>query len=981
LAGLLLLPGLAPAPLNSAGRRAETGQAAQDEQTLVRDKALEREMAGGESHAYRIALEAGQFLLVIVDQRGIDVVLTLFGPDGKRIMVMDSPNGRWGPERITTIAETAGSYRIVARSPQKDVPAGRYEIKIAELRAATDTDRALAEARRLFNEAMNIGRQGKLNEAIQLMEQSLAITEQALGPEHLSVAATLNNLAILYLNQGDYAKATSLQARVFAIREKALGPDHASTVASLHNLALTYKNQGDYAKAEPLFQRAVTAFEKVDGPDYFNLATALDNLGTVCFQMGDSAKAESLLERALAIREKAGSPAELVVAATLNNLAVLHEGKGDYAKAVALHQRALALKEKLQGAASPDVAITLNNLAFIYYRQREYAKARPLYQRALAIFEKALGPEHPDVANSLGALAAFYRARNDPQQAIAFLARGHAIQERNISRNIIAGSERRKLAYLALFSRQTADTISLHLQSAPDDLRAAELALVTLLARKGRALDAGLDAIAGLRRHASAQDQALLTRLSSARSQLAALTFRGPGQAGPASYRSQLSQLEDEEEKLQTEISARSAEFQLRTQPVTLASVQSAIPRGAALVEFALYSPFNVKTNSRDPLRYAAYALAAEGPPRWVDLGEAAAIDRSIAALRQALRDPKRTDVKQRARAVDELVMSPVRALLGKTRRALLSPDGSLNLIPFAALVDERNQYLITRYSFSYLTSGRDLLRLRIARENRNDPLIVADPAFGEIEEAPAAADRDVGLADLSQLRLRRLPGTASEAQALKALLPRATVLTEERATEAALKQVSSPSILHIATHGFFLKDAEAAPENSRDIGLPGEGALTGVAPDRVENPLLRSGLVLAGANNRRSGEEDGVLTALEVAGLDLWGTKLVVLSACNTGVGEVKNGEGVYGLRRALALAGAESQVMSLWSVSDRGTRDLMVSYYRALRRGEGRGEALRQVQLHMLGSKDRQHPYYWASFIQSGEWKSLEGKETIRQ
>jgi CHAT domain-containing protein len=364
-----------------------------------------------------------------------------------------------------------------------------------------------------------------------------------------------------------------------------------------------------------------------------------------------------------------------------------------------------------------------------------------------------------------------------------------------------------------------------------------------------------------------------------------------------------------------------------------------------------------------------------------VDLGEAAAIDRSITALRQALCDPKRTDVKQRARAVDELVMRPVRALLGKTRRALLSPDGSLNLIPFAALVDEQNQYLITRYSFSYLTSGRDLLRLRIARENRNDPLIVADPAFGEIEEAPAAADRDVGLADLSQLRLRRLPGTASEAQALKALLPRATALTDEQATEAALKQVSSPSILHIATHGFFLKDAEATPENSRDIGLPGEGAMSSAAASRIENPLLRSGLVLAGANNRRSGEEDGVLTALEVAGLDLWGTKLVVLSACNTGVGEVKNGEGVYGLRRALALAGAESQVMSLWSVSDRGTRDLMVSYYRALRRGEGRGEALRQVQLHMLESKDRRHPYYWAGFIQSGEWKSLEGKETIKQ
>ena len=142
------------------------------------------------------------------------------------------------------------------------------------------------------------------------------------------------------------------------------------------------------------------------------------------------------------------------------------------------------------------------------------------------------------------------------------------------------------------------------------------------------------------------------------------------------------------------------------------------------------------------------------------------------------------------------------------------------------------------------------------------------------------------------------------------------------------------------------------------------------VAPGvRVENPLLRSGLALAGANMRRSGEDDGILTALEAAGLNLWGTKLVVLSACDTGVGEVKNGEGVYGLRRALVLAGAETQMMSLWPVSDEGTRDLMIGYYKALQAGQGRGEALRQVQLQMLAHPDRRHPFYWASFIQSGE------------
>jgi CHAT domain-containing protein len=133
--------------------------------------------------------------------------------------------------------------------------------------------------------------------------------------------------------------------------------------------------------------------------------------------------------------------------------------------------------------------------------------------------------------------------------------------------------------------------------------------------------------------------------------------------------------------------------------------------------------------------------------------------------------------------------------------------------------------------------------------------------------------------------------------------------------------------------------------------------------------------VALAGAN-KQAKEEDGILTAEEVASLDLWGTKLVALSACDTGVGEIKTGDGVHGLRRALVLAGSESQVMSLWPVSDKGTRDLMIGYYKALESGKGRSAALREVQLQMLKRKDRQHPYYWASFIESGEWANLEGK-----
>jgi CHAT domain-containing protein len=203
-------------------------------------------------------------------------------------------------------------------------------------------------------------------------------------------------------------------------------------------------------------------------------------------------------------------------------------------------------------------------------------------------------------------------------------------------------------------------------------------------------------------------------------------------------------------------------------------------------------------------------------------------------------------------------------------------------------------------------------------------------------------------------------------------------VFTRGQATEAALKQLHSPGILHVATHGFFLRDQEIRLIGARDLSV--DTVQSGGASDQlIENPLLRSGLALAGVNQRMGHDDqgdDGVLTALEAAGLDLWGTKLVVLSACDTGVGKVKNGEGVFGLRRALSLAGSETQVISLWPVSDLGARDLMTEYYKALERGEGRGDGLRRVQLEMIKRKGRRHPFYWASFIQSGEWANLEGK-----
>jgi CHAT domain-containing protein len=332
--------------------------------------------------------------------------------------------------------------------------------------------------------------------------------------------------------------------------------------------------------------------------------------------------------------------------------------------------------------------------------------------------------------------------------------------------------------------------------------------------------------------------------------------------------------------------------------------------------------------------------------------------------------------------------MQPVRKLLGPTRHVFISPDGALNLIPFAALVDERGQYLVKQYLFTQLTSGRDLLRLQEHIPSKQKGLVIADPDFGELARTdPSKTVRETEPSAngvFEDLYFAPLKAAADEARELKAILPDTETLTRDKATESALKDVSGPKILHIATHGFFL-DELAQVQQGDDKGQTRILKVKRVSttrfdendPARLVNPLLRSGLGFAGANVRAGKDgDDGILTALEASGLDLWGTKLVVLSACDTGVGEVKAGDGVYGLRRALVLAGSESQVMSLWPVSDRGTRELMTGYYRGLIAGQGRSEALRRVQLRMLRDPKRRHPFYWASFIQSGEWANLEGK-----
>ncbi|MFL6285656.1 MAG: CHAT domain-containing protein, partial [Pyrinomonadaceae bacterium] len=562
--------------------------------------------------------------------------------------------------------------------------------------------------------------------------------------------------------------------------------------------------------------------------------------------------------------------------------------------------------------------------------------------------------------------------------------RASELEERYVALNLAVGSEREKLALLTELSSRLSRNVSLHVSHAPHDPAARDLAAVSILRSKGRVQDAMSASLSALRQRSSPEDQKLLDQLSDANAKLAKLILdEPPRKATPAEYQEQVKQLEEQRENLEVEIGERSAGFYQRTQPVTLAAVQASIPEDAALVEFAVYRPFDPKAPDNrkaygEP-HYVAYVLRRRGEVQWEELGEARTIDGAVDALRRALGDPRRHDVRELARALDEKVMRPLRALTGDATQLIVSPDGELNLLPFQALIDEQNHYLVERYGFTYLTSGRDLLRMQVTRESRSAPLVIANPAFGESppeQSAKATAKRAGSKAgrgsataarSLSELYFAPLGGTALEAEAIRKLFPDASLLTGEGATKSALKQMVAPRVLHIATHGFFLQ----APHTVAD------GGARPATLAESDNPLLRSGLALAGANQRgAAAADDGILTALEASGLNLWGTKLVVLSACDTGLGEVHNGEGVYGLRRALVSAGAESLVMSLWPASDYSTRSLMTSYYRNLKQGLGRGAALRQVQLDMLRHDPRLHPFYWANFIQSGEWANLDGR-----
>ena len=998
------------------------GQTTAEAVKLEFGKPVEREIAGGQTHEFQINNAAGQYAKIIIEQRGINLFAKLTDANGKIVTESDANIEKNGAE-IVEIYLAADGLRLSVAARNNTAPNAAYKIELVERRNPTTKEIALGEARKSVNNAIELWIAGKYAEAQPLAERGLAIreresgaesfdvaqanfvlgnivgdlgdldknealykralevAEKTLGKNHLFISGIYNNWGIIHKMRGDYLKAEEFYLRALEIREKLLEPNHRLISQSLNNLAGIYSARGDKQKAAEFYRRALVIRENALGSEHPDVALSLNNLAAVT---DNSAVAEQLYLRALAIREKTLGAEHQDVAQTLYNLGWMFTAAGDYAKAETYIRRSLSIYEKALGAEHQFISYPLNLLAAIYKFKGDYDSAETHFLRAAALKEKTQSPLHPELGGTLTNLAAVHVLKGNIEKAIHAQTRANEILEYNALLNLRIGSEREKLAFMQTLEDVDSNTMTLNFRAAANSPAARELALTAVLRRKGRVLDAMSDSFAALRSRFDAEDQKLFDDLNAATTEL--INFVSGGQSLTTDeYRRELKTLEEKRETIENKISRRSAGFYEADKSVTLNQVQALIPKDAVLIEFAVYRPVSFKLSGfgldvnpkafEDP-RYAAFVVGAGGEIYSKDLGTMREIDKLVNALRLALRDPKRKDVKELARATDEKLMRPLRAFAGNATQFLVSPDGGLNLMPFEALVDENGKYLVENYSFAYLTSGRDLLRMQTAKTpGKSKSLIIANPTFGaQTSQAGSNTTRNrkqqiiTATRNLSDTYFAPLAGTLQEARSIGNIFTDAQFLTETAATETALKSAAAPRILHIATHGFFL-------ENPNETNV-GQTRSTNINAE-FENPLLRSGIALAGANKRAGDAKDnGILTALEASGLNLWGTKLVVLSACDTGLGEVKTGEGVYGLRRAFTLAGTETLLMSLWQVSDYATRELMTNYYKNLKSGIGRGAALREVQLGMLKNKNRQHPFYWAAFIQSGEWANLDGK-----
>jgi CHAT domain-containing protein/tetratricopeptide (TPR) repeat protein len=874
---------------------------------------------------------------------------------------------------------------------------------------------------------------GDYAKAEPLLRQALEITKKVLGEKQPEYATNLNNLASLYKSRGDYAKAEPLFRQALEIHKTALGEKHPRTALSLNNLALLYRSMGDDTKAEPLLRRALEIRKKVLGEKHPDTAASLSNLAQLYKSLGDYAKAEPLYRQALEINQQALGEKHSRTAVSLSNLAELYQLRGDYAKAEPLRLQALEINKKVLGENHPATATDLNNLAMLYKSLGDYAKAEPLYRQALEISKKALGENHPDTATSLNNLALLYEALGDYAKAEPLCRQALEISLGGLSHNFGILSERQQLALESDSLGALSNYLSLASAAGIGD--GAVYAYV--LESKG-AVTARQSLVRLERRRPNLKP--LFDELQTVGTRLSNLSLAGPDPKHPELRLQKIEALTEQKELLEGKLSGQYHEFAQTRDAARLGreeqlkKLQAAIPPQIALVDVLEYwyvvPPSAKKEPQKFERRLVAFVVRSAAFVRKIDLGPVAPIAKLVDSWRHTYGRPGASDPGTALRA---RIWKRLEPALAGAETILFSPDGPLCRFPLAALPGSKpDSYLIEERNIVVIPVPQLLASAgpQSAEGSASTPLLIGDVDFGSEPGIVSLAQSDVGPAvERSRSAVRGeanlvfspLPGTAREIEGISSLYRQQFAgrepqsISGSKATEQAFRtEAARHRWIHVATHGFFAPETVPSALNRATGDKQPAVALLSETANNVREiqPGLLSGIALAGAN-RKSGPDngpapganqepdDGIMTALEVEGLDLADVDLVVLSACETGLGQSAGGEGVLGLQRAFQLAGAKTCVTSLWKVDDTATQVLMQEFYGNLwgidpttkkpRKKLSKLEALKQAQLKMLRDYDpgqkklrgldlstdtangpeRGSPFYWAAFVLSGDWR----------
>ena len=672
--------------------------------------------------------------------------------------------------------------------------------------------------------------------------------------------------------------------------------------------------------------------------------------------------ATSMFQSAIRLLRAEAAPDKQLLASALGNLAQVHFDNDATQLAASLYDEALALGSARE--LGGEYAWLVYGRALLQYHLAHYDEALTGMTEALRLWTRQRGATHPFVATVHANLALVHWARGDIASAERAFARAARLQAGEYQRVLLVGAERERREAAREYQGDLFKRVSLCMQAGARGAIARGAAEL-LLQRKGSVLDALAATHARLRDRLDDAARERFDRLVELRRRMAEQTLAAQLFGGAADAPRETSAWQAEEEALQSELSHAGGLGAGLLAPVTLDAVRAALPAGAVLVEYLRWSVFEPQRTGRGipwrGQRYAAMVLRARGAPQWFDLGDAQAIEASCDTLRAALRDADSDtdDVRAASVALHALLVAPYASLLAGAQQLLVAPDGGLNLVPFSVLGDPM---LGERLTVIHVASGRDLMRASAVASGGAVHAIV-DPDFDSGAQEPAAAE---------SLRFAPLPGTHEEAEAIRAVFPQARVSAGVEASVATLMAVERPALLHVATHGFFAPPADRKRRGGRsDLLQVGDELLVlqRALPSADVNPMLHAGLALAGANSGTSGQTARLVTAAELAALDLRGTELVVLSACDTGLGVADHGEEFAGLRRAFAIAGAASQVISLWEVEDDATALLMREFYRRLAAGEGRAAALWHAQLAVRERPRFAHPSAWAAFVVWGD------------